>query len=81
MLGPLPFLVSINDIPNGLKSTSKLFADDKSIFSIVKSKTDSAKHFTHHLSLISKLAFKWKIFYHQDPTKLGQEVIFSKNQR
>ena len=35
---------------NGLKNNVKLFADDTSIFSIVKNKNDSAKDLTHNLS-------------------------------
>ena len=60
ILGPLLFLVYINDIPGGLKNNVKLFADVTSIFGIVKNKNDSAKDFTHDLSVISKSAFKWK---------------------
>ena len=36
ILGPLLFLVYSNDLPNGLKSNAKLFADDTSLFTIVK---------------------------------------------
>ena len=36
ILGPLFFLVYINNLPNELLSNPKLFADDISIFSVVK---------------------------------------------
>ena len=35
IMGPLLFLVYINDLSNGLKSNPKLFADDTSLFSII----------------------------------------------
>ena len=68
ILGPLLFLIYINDMPDGLKSSVKLFADDTSIFGIVKNKNDSAKDLTHDLSLISKWAFQWKMLFNLDPT-------------
>ena len=54
ILGPLLFLVYINDLPNGLKSIAKLFADDTSLFTIVKDKQESADVLNKDLSLISK---------------------------
>ena len=47
ILGPLLFLIYINDMPDSLKSNVKPFPDDISIFTIVKNKNDSAKDLTH----------------------------------
>ena len=56
-LGPLLFLIYINDLPNGLKTSAKLFADNASLFTIVKDKNEIANALTNDLSLISKWAF------------------------
>ena len=42
ILGPLPFLIYINDIPDGLSSNAKLVADDTSLFSVVHDINTSA---------------------------------------
>ena len=42
ILGPLFLLVYINNLPNGLLSNPKLFADDTSIFSVVKDHLNSS---------------------------------------
>ena len=42
ILGPLLFLIYINDLPENSKSSAKLFADDTSLFSTVYNATESA---------------------------------------
>ena len=81
ILGPLLFLVYISDLPNGLKSNAKLFADDTSLFTIVKDRNVSANILNNDLQLISQWAYKWKMLFNPDPKKPAQEVLFSrKNQ-
>ena len=77
-MGPLLFLIYINDLPNGLKANAKLFADDTSLFTIVKDKQESADILSNDLLTISKWAFNWKMLFNPDPKKPSQEVIFSR---
>ena len=43
ILGPLFFLIYINDFSENIESTVKLFADDISLFSVVHDNTTSAE--------------------------------------
>ena len=67
ILAPLLFLIYINDLPNESKSNAKLFADDTSLFTIVKDKTESANIHSNDLSEISKWAYIGKCFLIQIP--------------
>ena len=78
ILGPLVFLIYINDLPDRLKSKIKLFADDTSLFSVVKNKEESASDLTNDLDMISKWAYNWKISFNPDPNKPAHEVLFSR---
>ena len=68
ILGPLLFLIYINDLPNGLNSNAKLFADDASLLSVVQNITDSANLLNSDLCRINECALQWKISFNPDPT-------------
>ena len=77
VLGPLLFLVYINDLENGIKSHIKLFADDDSLLIIVKNPDISALNLNHDLHLISQWAYQWKMSFIPDPTKQAIQVVFA----
>ena len=79
ILGPLLFLIYINDLSDDLSTTAKLFADDTSLFSIVQNVSTSASHLNNDFSKISNWAFQWKMSFNPDLSKQAQEVIFSCN--
>ena len=54
ILGPLFFLVYINDLTADLKCNVKLFADDKSLFTVVREANEAASDMNHDLQLISQ---------------------------
>ena len=78
ILSPLLFLIYTNDLPKGLNSNVKLFADDTLLFSVVHNITDSANLLKSDLSMINESALQWKMSYNPDPTKQAQEIIFSR---
>ena len=78
ILGPLLFLIYINDLPDGLSSTAKLFVDDTSLFSIVHNPNESTKYLNLDLSVISQWAYQWKMLFNPDPKKPADEAIFSR---
>ena len=66
----------MNDLPNELKSNTKLFADDMSLFTLVKDKNKSANLPNNDLRRISKWAYNWRMLFKPDPSKLAQEAVF-----
>ena len=78
VLGPLFFLVYINDICSNLSTNLRLFADDASLFSIVHDANKSFQNLSNDLCVISNWAYQWKMSLNPDRSKQAQEVIFSR---
>ena len=78
ILGQLLFLIYINDLPDGLSSNAKLFADDTSLFSVVHYINTSAIELNSDLKKISDWAFQWKMTFNTDRRKQAQEIKFSR---
>ena len=78
ILGPLLFLIYINNSLDALSSDCRLFADDMSLFSVVQDVTISYSELNRDLAKISEWDFKWKMSLSPDLSKPAQEVIFSR---
>ena len=78
ILGPLFFLVYINDLRNRLLSNPKLFADYTSIFSVVKH--HSLTKLNEDLSKLSQWAYQWKTSFIPYVSKQTQKVIFCRKE-
>ena len=80
-MGPLLFLIYINDLPNKLKSNVKLFTDDTSLFTVVKDKNESANILNNDLQSISTWVYNWKMLFNPDSSKPAQEVLYSRKKK
>ena len=78
VLGPLLFLIYINDLPDGKTLICQIFADDTSLFSKVQDINRSANELNCDLEKVSNWAYQWKMQFNPDPNKQANEVIFSR---
>ena len=78
VLGTILFLIYINDLPDGIKSICKIFADDTSLFSNVKDKNCSTVELKNDPKILSNGAIQWKMLFNPDPNKQAVEILFSK---
>ena len=76
ILGPLLFLIYINDLAENLSSNPKYFPDDSSLLSVVRDLTTSANEINDDLKKIKAWAHQCKMSFNLDPWKQTQEVIF-----
>ena len=81
VLGPLLFLIYINDLPENLVSVSKLFADDTSTFSTVHDAIKSSEDLNKDLDVVKDWAFQWRMNFNPDPNKQATEVVFSRKRK
>ena len=70
---PLFFLIFINDIPDGIQSNIKFFANDTSIFSVIKDSISASVTLNEDLDLISNWTYTWKMSFNPDPSKQAKE--------
>ena len=77
VLGPLFFLIYINDLVDDVSSDAKLFADDTSLFTVVCDETVAADQLNRDLKVVTDWAYQWKMQFNPDINKQAVQVIFS----
>ena len=75
ILGPLLFLLYINDIVEDVQSSIRLFADDTSLYIIVEDPLDAAVTLNIDLSRIHRWATQWLVTF--NPSK-SESILFSR---
>ena len=65
VLGPLIFVIYINDLPDEIKSSMLLFADDTKIYSEVKTATDQ-EVLQDDINNMCEWSNQWLLKYHSE---------------
>ena len=76
-LGPLFFLIFINDIPANRECNMNIFAVDTSLFSLVRDPNKSSAKLGRDLGRVAEWAYQWKMSFNPIPSKQAVEVHFS----
>ena len=78
VLGPFLFLIYINELPDGIISMCKVFADNTSLFSKVIEINKSVTELNTDLEKISQWPYRWKMQFNPDSNKQANEINFSR---
>ena len=78
ILGPLLFLIYINDIVNELQASVRLFADDTSLYIIVDNPNTAATILNHDLNRIDTWAAQWLVDFNAAKT-ISQILSLKRN--
>ena len=71
VLGPLLFLIDINDLERNIKSNVNILNDDTMLFSLVR---DPANELNQDLKVINQWAYQWRMEFNLDPNKKATEL-------
>ena len=69
VLGPVLFLIIINDLPDGLDCSCALFADDTLVYQKIDLLNDG-RRFQPNLNSLSALSKKWGILFNISKSKI-----------
>ena len=83
VLGPLLFVVYINDLPTQLNCSSLMFADDTKIFSRIQSHDDAYK-LQDNLRKLEQWSHDWLLVFHPDKCKIltvgrHEDIVYAHN--
>ena len=78
ILGPLFFLIFINDIVLEVNCSIKLFADDTTIYVVINNVNAAGELLNHNLDKVHKWSEKWLVNF--NPQKTESLLISRKNQ-
>ena len=76
VLGPLLFLIYINDLTDVLTSIVKRFADDTSLFAVTHDISASAKELNEDFNKINNWAFQRKMNFNPDRSEQNKSKKF-----
>ena len=76
VLGPLFFLIYINDLTDNISSQMRLFADDSSLFTRVEGVDQTQVKIIKDLQTVSDCAHQRRMVFNPDINKQAIEVIF-----
>ena len=69
ILGPLLFIIVINDIPANLECNLKIFANDTSLFSLVRDPNECSEKLGRDLGRVARWVHQWKMSFNPDTSK------------
>jgi hypothetical protein len=78
VLGPLLFLVYINDLADNITCNVKLFADDTVLYTVVENPETSAELLNYNLEIIDAWSKQWLVTFNPTKTKL-MNITLKKN--
>ena len=69
VLGPILFIIFINDLPKRISSHIKIFADDTKIFKAIRSFSD-INHIQSDINKLVQWSLKWQLYFNNDKCKV-----------
>ena len=68
VLGPLLFVIFINDLPEELQTRTYLFADDTKVYNVIRGEEDQTK-LQQDLNKLEEWSDRWLLRFHPDKCK------------